>query len=105
MELSNVAINKNTVPGDVSAMNPGGIRMGSPAMTTRGFGTKDFETVADLVHRGIQIASKVQNDSGNATIKSFRETLQSRDYPEIKTLREEVIALAKSFPEVPTYKY
>lgn len=28
--------NKNTVPGDKSALNPGGYRVGSPAMTTRG---------------------------------------------------------------------
>ena len=30
-----MAANKNTVPGDVSAMTPGGIRMGAPALTTR----------------------------------------------------------------------
>lgn len=28
MELAHIAANKNTVPGDVSAMVPGGIRMG-----------------------------------------------------------------------------
>jgi glycine hydroxymethyltransferase len=26
LEMVNIALNKNTVPGDVSAMNPGGIR-------------------------------------------------------------------------------
>ena len=36
LELVGVASNKNTVPGDKSAMKPGGLRMGSPAMTTRG---------------------------------------------------------------------
>lgn len=35
MELANLAANKNTVPGDVSALAPGGIRMGTPALTTR----------------------------------------------------------------------
>ena len=35
MELANMAANKNTIPGDVSAMTPGGIRMGTPALTTR----------------------------------------------------------------------
>lgn len=35
MELAHIAANKNTVPGDVSAMTPGGIRMGTPALTSR----------------------------------------------------------------------
>lgn len=35
MELANLAANKNTIPGDVSAMTPGGIRMGTPALTSR----------------------------------------------------------------------
>merc|ERR1712000_176731 len=37
LELCGVASNKNTVPGDKSALKPGGLRMASPAMTTRGF--------------------------------------------------------------------
>jgi glycine hydroxymethyltransferase len=35
MELARLVANKNTIPGDVSALAPGGIRMGTPALTTR----------------------------------------------------------------------
>ena len=45
LELAHIAVNKNTVPGDVSALVPGGVRMGTPALTTRGFTEKDFEQV------------------------------------------------------------
>ena len=49
LELVNIAVNKNTVPGDKSALVPFGLRMGSPAMTTRGLSAKDFETVCGFV--------------------------------------------------------
>ena len=44
-ELAGIAVNKNTVPGDTSALVPSGIRMGSPALTSRGFGEADFAAV------------------------------------------------------------
>lgn len=56
MELAHIAANKNTVPGDVSAMVPGGLRMGSPALTSRGFVEKDFDKVAEFVDRAVHIA-------------------------------------------------
>lgn len=56
MELAHIAANKNTVPGDVSAMVPGGLRMGSPALTSRGFIEQDFEQVAEFVDRYGQLA-------------------------------------------------
>lgn len=45
LELASVALNKNTVPGDKSAFIPGGIRIGTPALTTRGLTEAHFDTV------------------------------------------------------------
>ena len=42
MDYCKMYANKNSVPGDKSALNPGGLRIGSPAMTTRGLEEKDF---------------------------------------------------------------
>lgn len=42
LEHISIAANKNTVPGDVSAVVPGGLRLGSPAMTSRGMGESEF---------------------------------------------------------------
>lgn len=64
LELAHIALNKNTVPGDKSAMVPGGIRMGSPALTSRGFVEKDFEQVAEFVHQGISIAKALKAKAG-----------------------------------------
>lgn len=56
LELVGVASNKNTVPGDLSAMKPGGLRMGSPAMTTRGLQPEDFVRIANIVDRAVTIS-------------------------------------------------
>jgi glycine hydroxymethyltransferase len=59
-----ITLNKNSVHGDVSAMTPGAIRIGTPAMTTRGLTEADFDACAELLHRGIQIALEIQATSG-----------------------------------------
>ena len=60
LEAIGVAANKNTVPGDKSALKPGGLRMGSPAMTTRGFGVEDFRRVGGLVDRAVKMAIRLE---------------------------------------------
>lgn len=55
LELAHIAANKNTVPGDKSALVPGGLRMGAPALTSRGFTEKDFKQVAKFVDRCVPL--------------------------------------------------
>ena len=100
MELVNCALNKNTVPGDKSAMTPGGIRMGSPAMTTRGLVEADFEKVAEFVHRGVEIALKVQSLAGSAKLADFRDVLSKQTIPEIENLKNDVTSFCRKFPTI-----
>ena len=44
-----ITLNKNTIIGDKSAVTPGGLRIGTPAVTTRGYGTKDMVEVAKYI--------------------------------------------------------
>ena len=94
LELVGVASNKNTVPGDKSAMKPGGLRMGTPAMTTRGFLAEDFERVADVVHRAVSIAlqvDKAARERDVKTVKGFSQFLGEGDeFADILKLRKEV---------------
>ena len=39
-------------------MNPGGVRIGTPAMTSRGLKTEDFEKVADFLHEVAQVRER-----------------------------------------------
>ena len=98
MELAHIAANKNTVPGDVKAMVPGGIRMGTPALTSRGFTESDFEQVAEFVNRAVQIAQKVTAEAGPKR-KDFMDKLEA-GVPEIDQLKAEVEAFASGFPTI-----
>jgi glycine hydroxymethyltransferase len=44
-----ISVNKNAIPGDKSVLKPSGIRIGTPAITTRGAQPVDMKTVARLV--------------------------------------------------------
>ncbi|RWR74077.1 serine hydroxymethyltransferase, mitochondrial [Cinnamomum micranthum f. kanehirae] len=103
MELVHIAANKNTVPGDVSAMVPGGIRMGTPALTSRGFVEEDFAKVADFFDAAVKIALKVKAETtGGTKLKDFLATLQKSGsiQSEIAKLRHEVEEYAKQFPTI-----
>ncbi len=51
LDLASITLNKNSVPGDTSAIVPGGIRIGAPALTTRGFKEADFARIAEYIDR------------------------------------------------------
>jgi len=57
LDLAGIVVNRNTVPGDRSALNPSGIRLGTPWITQRGFKEKESEElaeiIADLLHASI----------------------------------------------------
>ena len=59
-----ITLNKNCVPGDRSAVTPGGVRVGACAMTTRKMVEEDFEQIGQFLHEALQIALKVQEESG-----------------------------------------
>jgi len=97
LDLANVTINKNTVPGDKSAMVPGGIRMGAPALTSRGLMEKDFEQVGEFVHEGIQLAIEIQKEAPSSKLKDFVPLLENDG---VSQLKEEVSKFASSFPSI-----
>jgi glycine hydroxymethyltransferase len=102
LELACIASNKNTVPGDTSALTPSGIRMGAPALTSRGFKEEDFTKVAEFFDRAVKIAIDLKNTEQGSKLKGFREMclVGPSVHPDLIKLREDVMAFASSFPTV-----
>lgn len=100
LDLVSITLNKNSVPGDQSAVVPGGIRVGTPALTTRGFREADFERVADFIDRGIKIAIDLKASTpAPGKLKEFAaHTAEAEHRSDVTQLREEVEAFARSFP-------
>lgn len=101
LEACAIACNKNTCPGDKSALRPSGLRLGSPALTSRGLLEDDFRKVGEFIHQGIELTLEIQrNMNPKATLKEFKEELaQNEKYQvKIKEIQNEVEAFAGKFP-------
>ena len=92
LELVNISLNKNTIAGDKSAVIPGGVRIGTPAVTSRGMKEKDIIEVGKFLMRGPEITKKY----GDKKKKEF-DRLISRD-EEIPLFKNDVINFARQFP-------
>ncbi len=58
LDRAYITANKNAIPFDVNPpLNPSGMRFGSPAVTTRGFGEAEMREVGELIARVIENAS------------------------------------------------
>jgi glycine hydroxymethyltransferase len=104
LERVSITANKNSLPGDQSAINPGGVRLGTPALTTRGLKEEDFDRVAELLDEGCKIAVKAQSGevsrkTKKVLLKDFQHVLEKNE--EIKSkmdaLRQDVETFATPF--------
>lgn len=96
-ELCNVSVNKNTISTDKSALNPTGIRLGTPAMTTRGFVEKDFQFVAEILDKICCLTIKIQARCVSSKLSEFIEH-EKMFFEEIDGIKQTVSNYCCSFP-------
>ena len=78
LDLAGITVNKNAIPFDTEPiMKTGGIRIGTPAMTTRGMKEEEMMEIADLIHAALQ---------------------QSGNPQELERLKDRVHAFTSRFP-------
>ena len=104
LEVVSIAVNKNTCPGDKSALKPSGIRFGTPALTTRGLREDDIIQVALFIDRAIQIALDINLSDPNQTVKDFKVNMKLEQHTQkLDQLKEDIEAFASKFP-MPGYE-
>lgn len=99
LEKVEIACNKNTVPGDKSALFPSGIRLGTPALTTRGLVESDIDRVVDFIDRALLIA-KEATDAAGPKMADFYQILDKNTdlVAKVNSLKEEVESFSSTFP-------
>lgn len=100
MDLCNITCNKNTVPKDKSALNPSGLRVGSPAMTSRGFMEQDFEQVAVFIDRCIKLGLDLQGKVGSKKLVDFEAYIKDNNPSELVLLRDEIENFCGNFQTI-----
>lgn len=70
-----ITLNKNTIMGDKSAVTPGGVRIGTPAVTTRGYREADMKQVATYIDSCAKLAVEIQAKSGKK-LSDFDQALE-----------------------------
>lgn len=102
LEKLNIAANKNTIPGDKSALYPSGLRVGTPAMTTRGFKEAEFAKVAEFIDTAVKLAIGLKSQESpdvkdvRAKLANFKELCEGSE--QVKKLSEEVSQWVGAFP-------
>jgi len=100
-DLLHITLNKNAVSGDTSAQVPGGVRLGTSALTSRSMGEDDIKKVAEFLHRAVQLSLVLQKEAGSKLLKDFMRVATSGDgegVKAVKQLRADVRNFARQFP-------
>ncbi|EDQ86091.1 uncharacterized protein MONBRDRAFT_11208 [Monosiga brevicollis MX1] len=90
-----ITLNKNAILGDRSALAPGAVRIGAPALTTRGFNEEHMKVVADFLDRALRACIDIQNEVGKP-LKDFLPAIEKSEV--VAQLRKDVNAFASQFP-------
>jgi len=101
LDAAGLTMNKNTVPGEKSSpFYPSGIRLGTPAATSRGMKEKDMKKIGSFMGRILALIKEYRlPEEKEERLKLLREFgIFISNNKEIKKIRSEVRIMAKRFP-------
>lgn len=100
LEEVGIACNKNTVPGDKSALNPSGIRLGTPALTTRGLVEKDIEQVVTFIDAALKVGAEAAKAAASPKMADYHKVLEENAAVKAQKddIRQKVVQFSRKFP-------
>jgi glycine hydroxymethyltransferase len=106
LDMAAITVNKNTVPQEPSSpFYPSGVRLGTPALTTRGMKEKEMEQIGKWISEIIKEIAKYDLPEDkkeiNNYLKKFREEIKQNK--KIYEIKNNVVELCKKFPLYPDF--
>ena len=100
LDMAGITVNKNTIPADPSTpFYPSGVRLGTPAITTRGMKEKEMEVIADWIAQVVNLIKIYKlpetKEERAKYLKEFREYIANNET--IKKIKKEILEFGKKF--------
>jgi len=100
LDMAGITVNKNTIPADpATPFYPSGVRLGTPAITTRGMKEKEMKFIAGWIS---QIVKEIKNyklpenkEERGKYLKKFREDMKNSQL--VKKIKKEISEFGKDF--------
>jgi glycine hydroxymethyltransferase len=104
LNTAGITLNKNTIPGEPSSpFYPSGIRLGTPALTSRGMKEEQMKIIAGMIARVVETVTHYElpenKEERTKLIESFKKEIVHNSV--VKSVRAEVLELCKHFPLYP----
>jgi glycine hydroxymethyltransferase len=101
LEYAGITVNKNTIPADpVSAFYPSGVRLGTPALTTRGMKEKEMKKIAQWIKRVLEEIRghdlPQEQEARKDFLKEYRKKMRANK--NLKKIKEEIAVFTSKFP-------
>ena len=103
LDEAGISVNKNTIPGDLSPFYPSGIRLGTPALTTRGMKEAEMEKIGEFI---ADVLKEIRNcelpkdkEARQAYIKQFKSDIKNNR--NLARIRAQVAEFSGRFPLYP----
>lgn len=101
LDKAGITLNKNTIPKDPSSpFYPSGVRLGTPALTTRGMKEEEMKSIGKWIAEGIQEVKEYQlpetKEERIAYLRQFKKDIAKN--PKLREIKKQVAALCSRFP-------